>query len=242
MNPIPDISKHDLFDKTTWKDDWRGAIVGLPLKIGKKVVGVLNVAYQAPREFHENTLRALGLLADQAALAIENAKLHTLVKEQAMTDPLTGLANRRAFELRLEEEIRRSNRYDHPFSIILMDLDGFKRINDTYGHPVGDQTLIVLGESIRQTVRDTDMLVRMGGDEFLLLLPETKTEDAEKIGEKVAEMVKDYPYSWREKKEHNLELTLSFGIACYPEHAKTGADLILIADTVLYKNKKGHSR
>jgi diguanylate cyclase (GGDEF)-like protein len=155
---------------------------------------------------------------------------------------MTGLANRRAFEVRLEEEIRRSNRYDHPFSIILMDLNGFKRINDTYGHPMGDQTLTLLGKSIRETVRDTDLLVRMGGDEFLLLLPETKLEDAEKIGKKVSAMVEDYPFPWKKKGKQNLELTLSFGAACYPEHAKSGADLILIADTILYKNKKGSSR
>ena len=242
MIAIPNIRKSELFAETQWKDDWNGAIVGLPLKFGERVVGVLNVAYQAPRDFHENTLRVLGLMADQAALAIENAKLHNLVKEQALTDPLTGLANRRAFELRLEEEIRRSNRYNHPFSIIMMDLNGFKRVNDTYGHPVGDQTLVDIGKGIQKAVRDTDLLVRMGGDEFLLLLPETKEKDAEKIGAKVADMVKAYPFSWKKKGKTNLELTLSFGVACYPEHAKSGADLIQIADTLLYQHKKEPSR
>ena len=115
--------------------------MGIPLVIGENVVGVMNMARWQVGGFNRAELRLLELLADQAALAIMNARLHEAVANQALSDSLTGLPNRRALDVRLEEDVNRSLRYGHPFAVIMMDLDGFKYINDTFGHAAGEWNL-----------------------------------------------------------------------------------------------------
>jgi diguanylate cyclase (GGDEF)-like protein len=235
---VDDASQSPLYQGTDWEDSgWKGSIIGLPLKIGERVVGVMNIAFRTPQEFTEDRLRVLGLLSDQAAIAIVNVRLHNMVRQQARTDPLTGLANRRAFDERLDEEIRRSSRYEHHFTLFMMDLDGFKRINDTYGHPIGDKALNLLGECFIKTVRDTDFIARFGGDEFVLILPETEKEVADQLAKKLSKTVGGYPFPWKSA-EAPLPLTLTIGMACYPIDAKNAEDLISAADMDLYKNKK----
>ena len=235
---VNDASQAPLFKGTRWVDGgWKGSIIGLPLRIGERVVGVMNIAYRTPQDFSEDRLRVLGLLSDQAAIAIDNVRLHGVVRRQARTDPVTGLANRRAFDERLDEEIRRSSRYVHHFTLFMMDLDGFKRINDTYGHPEGDKALNMLGECFLETVRDTDFIARFGGDEFVLILPETDIEYAEKLAAKLSKKVADYPFPWKSEKDP-LPLTLTIGMACYPTEAENAKDLIAAADNALYINKK----
>lgn len=235
---VDDASQSPLYQGSDWVvSGWKGSIIGLPLKIGAHVVGVMNIAFRTPQEFTEDRLRVLGLLSDQAAIAIVNVRLHNLVRQQARTDPLTGLANRRAFDERLDEEIRRSSRYEHHFTLFMMDLDGFKRINDTYGHPKGDIALNLLGECFLKTVRDTDFIARFGGDEFVLILPETEKEVADQLAKKLSKTVAKYPFPWKSE-EDALPLTLTIGMACYPIDAKNAEDLIAAADTALYKNKK----
>jgi len=236
---VEEVTQHSLFKDTDWlKSEWKGSIVGLPLKIGTRVVGVMNIAYRKPQEFTKDKLRILGLLADQAALTIVNARLHKMVSKQARTDPLTGLANRRAFDERLDEEIRRSSRYKHPFVIFMMDLDGFKRINDTYGHPTGDKTLRMLGKCFLETVRDTDFVARFGGDEFVMVFPETEKAYAKKVAKKLVQAVNDYPFPWKSEKIP-LTLSITVGVACYPSDGENAEDLIAAADVALYKVKEG---
>jgi diguanylate cyclase (GGDEF)-like protein len=238
---VENASQHTLFDETPWVEDgWKGSIIGLPLKSGERVVGVMNIAYRTPQDFTEDRLRVLGLLSDQAALAIVNVRLHNIVRRQARTDPLTGLANRRAFDERLDEEIRRSSRYEHPFTLFMMDLDGFKRINDTYGHPEGDKALSLLGDTFMKEVRDTDFIARFGGDEFVLILPETEKEYAGKLAKKLSKTVAKYPFPWKSEK-NPLPLTLTIGMACYPMEAKNAKDLIAAADNDLYNKKEKKS-
>jgi diguanylate cyclase (GGDEF)-like protein len=235
---VEDASQSPLFEGTQWvSSGWKGSIIGLPLKAGDKVIGVMNIAHRTPQDFTEDRLRVLGLLSDQAAIAIVNVRLHNMVKRQARTDPLTGLANRRAFDERLDEEIRRSSRYEHHFTLFMMDLDGFKRINDTYGHPKGDQALSLLGECFMKTVRDTDFIARFGGDEFVLILPETEKKVANKLARKLSKTVEKYPFPWKNEPPP-LPLTLTIGMACFPTDAKNAKDLIAAADTALYNNKK----
>ena len=168
---VQDMRNHPLY--ATAPPAWTGSIVGLPLKFGERVVGVMNVANRHPHAFSESALRVLRLLGDQAAIAIENARLHNLVIEQARTDITTGLSNRRALDQRIEEEVQRASRYNRPFALIMMDLDNFKQVNDTFGHPVGDRVLRQIAELIGALVRETDFLARFGGDEFALVLAET---------------------------------------------------------------------
>lgn len=239
--PVERVESHPLYKGSAWvQEGWRGSIVGLPLKIGEEVVGVMNIAYRTRQEFTEGRLRLLGLLSDQAAIAIHNARLHDFVKHQAVTDPLTGVANRRAFNERLEEEIRRSKRYNRPFSLLILDLDGFKAVNDTFGHLIGDQTLQAVASCLQRSVRDTDFLARYGGDEFALILPETNKEQAGALIEKINQKISKCHMPWPEGDSLDW-VRASTGVASFPEDADTADYLISLADTELYRKKKRYS-
>ena len=233
MGAVPDLSDHELFAD----NPWQGSIVGFPLKSKEKVVGVMNVAYAHPQQFSTTLLQVLGLLADQAALSIENAKLHQLVSEQASTDPLTDIENRRAFSQRLEEEILRARRYNRGFTVALLDLDGFKKVNDTFGHLEGDKTLRTVANLIKNSARCSDLLARWGGDEFVLLLPETNMTNAQKLIKALREKVAQHEFDWIEKDARLKGLTFSAGLASYPDQGEDAKSLLRAADLELYKNK-----
>jgi diguanylate cyclase (GGDEF)-like protein len=166
-----------------------------------------------------------------------NRRIHELSR-QAYTDALTGLPNRRALDERLEEEIRRSSRYRHSFTLIMIDLNSFKAINDSLGHPAGDQALQRMADCLRRTLRDTDFVARYGGDEFAVILPETTLEAAEAIALRLSE----------DADRCSLELTdlpdgtatISFGLASYPEQAISPGGLITAADQALYNQKQSY--
>lgn len=230
---ISDACHHFLYQN--YRADWLGSIVGMPLKIGDEVIGVLSIAWSHAREFQDSELRLLHLLADQAALAVERANLHIKIKQQANTDSLTGLPNRWAFDERIADEIRRSIRYHHSFALVMMDLDGFKIINDTYGHPTGDLVLIELGNFLKSSVRDTDFLARYGGDEFVLILPETDNQQVEKMIKKLKKKLVKYVFSV--DAEQQLHLSASTGYVIFPTDSDTSSGLISIADRRLYQEK-----
>lgn len=233
---VQDVRTHPLYaDMPEDWSGWQGSIVGLPLKIGERVVGVMNVANERPHAFGESSLRLLRLLGDQAAIAIENARLHRLVVEQARTDIITGLNNRRALDRRLEEEVQRSIRYGRPFSLIMIDLDNFKQVNDTYGHPVGDQILKQVGACLRKMVRDIDLLARFGGDEFALVLTETDEAAGEKLARRVQQAVEACELKLPDGTP--LRLTVSMGMATFPTHADSATTLLVAADQALYVAK-----
>lgn len=236
---VEDVLNHPLYKDSQWvKEGWRGSIIGMPLKNGPNVVGVLNIAYKTRQEFNKNFLGLLSLLADQAAAAIMNVRLHELVKQQATTDKLTGLANRRAFDERLKEEIKRSSRYHHPASLMMIDLDNFKTINDTFGHPTGDTVLHMVAECLSESVRDTDFLARYGGDEFALILPETTHAQALALDAKISEALSRCTMPWAAE-GNPLKITLSTGSASFPTDASDAESLLAEADARLYirKNK-----
>ncbi len=235
---VEDVTTHPLYKGTDWtQEGWAGSIIGLPLKIRKQVVGVMNIAYKSKQEFGEEKLRLLGLLSDQAAIAILNARLHDMAKLQATTDALTGLFNRRAFNDRLDEELRRSERYHHKFTLLILDLDGFKRVNDSYGHIVGDRTLKSVASCFQSAVRDTDFLARIGGDEFALILPETDLRQAKNIENKVSAALLNCQLPWIQS-EAPFRISVSIGYALYPDHADNADGLISYADADLYATKK----
>jgi diguanylate cyclase (GGDEF)-like protein len=228
------MQKHVLYsDAPSW---WEGAIVGIPLRIGERVVGVMNVAWNQPRRIPDRELHLLGLLADHAAIAIENARLHDLVAHQARTDSLTCLPNRRALDERIRSEVRRATRYGNSFALLMMDLDGFKRINDRYGHPVGDRVLYEIGALLQKATRGSDFLARYGGDEFALLLPEADLDHAQEVAQKLTRLVTDY--SFTVDGEVDSSLSVSVGISTYPEDARTGDTLMDLADRALYSVKR----
>ena len=216
--------------------EWTGSIIGIPLKVGDLVVGVMNLSRMIVGGFSPSELRLLRLLADQAAVAISNASLHQMISRQAYSDTLTGLPNRRALDERLEEEVLSARRGTYSFAVIMMDLDGFKAVNDTYGHSIGDDVLRVVFNQMARGVRTTDFLARYGGDELTLILSQTEMSSAQVVSEKIAEGMKKLKYKLPDGKR--LKLGISGGIAIFPVHARNGPDLLRAADTALYQAKK----
>jgi diguanylate cyclase (GGDEF)-like protein len=230
---VADMQDHPLFKGVP--PSWTGSIAGMPLKIGERVVGVMTLAHPQPGIFSDSNLRVLRLLGDQAAIAIENARLHKLVAHQARTDVLTDLPNRRALDEKLEEEIHRASRYHHSLALLLIDLDNFKDVNDTLGHPVGDQVLKRVAVCLRQSVREIDFVSRYGGDEFVLLLPETDLSTAQELAQRLGKVMPACPQDLLENVP--IQLGLSFGIAVFPTQGVTPASLIAAADQALYRSK-----
>jgi diguanylate cyclase (GGDEF)-like protein len=219
--------------------EWNGSIIGIPLMMGSRVIGVMNLARHTPGSFTEMEIRLLSLLADQAAIAILNARLHEAVSHQARSDSLTGLPNRRALDERLDEEINRSKRSGTPFSVVMMDLDGFKVINDTLGHDIGDEVLCTIARSFQKALRATDFLARYGGDEMTLILPETDWPQVLTVTDKVQQELRQLIFELPEGEKFSLGVT--GGVAVYPRHAKEAAGLLRIADEALYSAKR-HKR
>jgi diguanylate cyclase (GGDEF)-like protein len=233
---VENMQDHPLFH--TAPRDWMGSIIGIPLKVGEMVVGVMNLSRLTLGGFKPAELRLLRLLADQAAVAISNASLHQMISRQAYSDTLTGLPNRRALDERLEEEVLSARRASYSFAVIMMDLDGFKSVNDTYGHAAGDDVLRTVFNQMARGVRTTDFLARYGGDELTLILSQTEMASAQVVSEKIVEGMKKLKYRLPDGKR--LKLGISGGIAIFPLHARNGPDLLRAADGALYQAKKYH--
>jgi diguanylate cyclase (GGDEF)-like protein len=234
---VEDMRTHLLY--TNAPKDWTGSIIGIPLKVGDAVVGVMNMARSTPGGFSASELRLLSLLSDQAAVAISNANLHQMISRQAYSDTLTGLPNRRALDERLEHEVQSARRNNYSFAVVMMDLDGFKNVNDTYGHSTGDEVLRLVFNQMARGVRNTDFLARYGGDELTLILTQSDMSSARIVTEKILEGMKKLNFTLPDKKK--LKLGISGGIAIYPVHARNGSDLLRAADAALYQAKK-HNR
>lgn len=231
---VEDMRDHPLFQNTP--PEWSGSIISIPLKFGDNVVGVMNLSRPITGGFSVSELRLLGLLSDQAAVAISNASLHQIISHQAYSDTLTGLPNRRALDERLEDEVVSARRNDYSFAVIMMDLDGFKSVNDTHGHSTGDEVLRLVFSQMAHGIRNTDFLARYGGDELTLILTQSDMSSAQIVASKIIEGMKKLKYTLPDGK--NLKLGISGGIALYPLHGKTGSDLLRAADAALYRAKK----
>ncbi len=234
---VEDMRSHPLYANTP--SDWTGSIIGIPLKMGESVLGAMNLSRSIIGGFTEAEMRLLSLLADQAAVAIANASLHQMVSYKAYSDTVTGLPNRRALDERLEHEITNARRTEQPFGLVMMDLDGFKNVNDTYGHSIGDQVLRVFFSFMAQGIRATDFLARYGGDELTLLMSNTNLQSALLVTEKIQEKVHKFFFTAPDGRK--IRLGLSGGLAIYPTHGRVGADLLRAADEALYHAKR-HQR
>jgi diguanylate cyclase (GGDEF)-like protein len=233
---VEDMANHPLFKDTP--ETWYGSIIGIPLKMNTRVVGVMNLARTNSGEFDRSEIRLLSLLADQAAIAIINARLHETVQQQARSDELTKLPNRRALDERLEKAIAQSVYSSKPFSTVMMDLDGFKAINDAYGHEFGDEVLQQVASVLGRSLRSSDFLARYGGDEWTLVLNETNLAQAQVVIRKIQNGLRNNPIHLPDGK--TTRMGVSGGIALYPAHANTAAGLICAADEALYRAKKNN--
>ena len=207
-------------------------ILCVPLKVYEDTLGVINISNKkGGKTFTQEDERIIMSLADQAAVAINNAKLYEL----AVTDSLTKLFIRRHFMQRLEEEFRRSKRYGHKLSLLMMDLDHFKDLNDTYGHQAGDMVLVETSKVFKRSIRTSDIAARYGGEEFCIMLPETNTTGALCIAERLRREVENANIYFQ---DNNIRTTISIGIATFPnDKPETPQELIRKADEALYKSK-----
>jgi len=231
---VDDMRGHPLFK--TAPANWKGSIIGIPLKNDTAVVGVMNMALLSNRKFLPSELRLLDLLADQTAVAIINARMHQAMSKEAMSDMLTKLPNRRALDARLENEVSRSKRYGHQFAVLMMDLDGFKAVNDNYGHDIGDIVLHDFAQYLNESKRASDFLARYGGDEMTMILPETDGNSAAELAEKIRQRMEKFTPAMPDGSAPRLGV--SGGIAIYPQNAQTASDLLRAADEALYRAKR----
>jgi diguanylate cyclase (GGDEF)-like protein len=184
--------------------------------------------------FDDDARDAVAWIAEQALIALENARLHGQVQRQAVTDDLTGLANRRQFLAQLDSEIARSRRSGSPLGIVLADLDDFKRVNDTYGHQAGDVALRSFAEILTTMARDIDLAVRLGGEEFAVLLPDTDLAGAAQLAERLRLALESTVIG---RAPAQIRLTASFGVSSFPA-AAAAEDLLSDADRRLYDAKR----
>ncbi len=196
--------------------------------------GGLVLYWDRPRRFQYEEVVAVRLMAAHLGVALSNVRLFDYLQEMALTDPLTGLPNRRAFEEVLERELLRARRYHHPLGLLMLDLDAFKGINDQYGHLVGDQVLRQIATALRRTLRETDFVARYGGDEFIVLLPETGPEQGAVVAERLAQAIEALEYLGVPE---GIRCTLSVGMAFYPQDGEDAETLLSVADERLYEAK-----
>jgi diguanylate cyclase (GGDEF)-like protein len=204
----------------------------VPLIFQGSFVGLLLIrSDDAAREWADNELLLLHTVADQLAVAVNQAHLFAQMQQQALTDSLTGCYNRRSFELQLERDLHLATRMRQPLSLIMLDLDNFKHINDQAGHDAGDAALCMLADNLRAELRAVDTAARFGGDEFVIILPQASPEGAmlvaERLRKRIAQMeVPDFG-----------QVTASFGVATFPAHASSRDTLLVAADRALYNSK-----
>ncbi len=216
------------------------SFISIPLKLNDRTIGVLNIADKITGEvFREEDLRLLISIGAYASVAIERSKFYHKTEELkkiSITDSLTGLLNRRYFRERMAEEIERSRRHHLPLSLIMMDIDNFKSVNDTYGHLVGDEALKITARAIRNCVRTIDVAARYGGEEFTVILPQTAKSDATVIAERICSEVSrlDFPF---EQAARKLSFSVSLGLATFPDDAEALDDLVRNTDIALYRAK-----
>jgi diguanylate cyclase (GGDEF)-like protein len=215
-------------------------VLHIPMMAGDRLVGVLSV--DDPKNGlapSAETVRALEIFGNQAVAAIESARSYTDAREQSIRDGLTGAYNHRHFQEALQKELGRAERIGRPLSVLMLDIDDFKGINDRHGHPVGDAILSRIVTEIRSEVRgDMDLVARYGGEEFGVLLPETPADDAREVAERVRRRIDERLFRPPDS-EDIIRVTVSIGLATYPDDAKTKKTLIEKADAALYRAKRG---
>ena len=229
---INDISSHD--DYQALSENSKTAIV-VPLVSRRMVSGAITAESATKGNFSEHDLQMLSILARSAALALENAALHEKTEELTINDELTQTFNYRYFVAKLDEEKRRAFRYDLPLSLIMVDIDHFKKLNDTYGHENGNRVLKQLSDIIKELIRDVDVFARYGGEEFAIILPQTPLAGATHIGERIRDVVEATDFEL--DNNQTARTTVSLGVTSFPENGHSPQQLVRIADKALYQAK-----
>jgi len=217
------------------RPSYRGkSFISAPIKLGDQILGVLSVADNKSQDdyvFTELDLKVLCMIVRQVAVAMEASRLYRDLKFLTITDPLTGIYNFRYFAQTLDREISRAKRYERPLCILMIDVDNFKTYNDTYGHIEGDILLKELSRTFKENIRDIDVACRYAGDEFVIILPDTKISDAEVVADKIRKKIGEL--------KMRMKINISIGIAQLPKGRDINRyDFMLKVDSVLYQAKK----
>ena len=228
--PFVDVN-HNLSTDFLIKLGFRSGLI-VPLLLREHSLGVLFLQdCFEPRFWNIDDISLINSLADQISVAIENAELHQEQERQAITDGLTGIANRRSFSRTLAREFERAHRYQQPLSLIMLDLDYLKVINDNFGHQIGDEAIKAVGRVLKESSRSIDLAARYGGEEFCLLLPNTQLSMAEQLAERLRHLINELHL------EGPGHISVSIGIATFPIHAEDSDMLFRKADEALYEAK-----
>lgn len=208
------------------------SVLCIPITYGESLLGVLNVESEQENAFSAEDRLVMNTLADLLATALHNSFVFQKLQQQSITDGLTSIKTRRFFWEALSAEWKRASRSGRPFSVVLIDLDKFKEVNDTFGHMEGDLVLARVGRLLEQKCRQSNVVARYGGDEFVILMPETSVEQAQILAERLRLWVATDPML----SEHHI--TGSFGVATFPVHGFSAEDIIRVADAGMYVSKK----
>jgi diguanylate cyclase (GGDEF)-like protein len=235
----PDTRDHQHFieDQFLFEDGIRSYIL-LPLEARRRVVGTFGLGSHRPLAFSLKDLPLLSQLSKQISVAIENVKLYQRTKETSILDDVSSLFNFRYFHQALDRELKLVARHRSRLSLIFIDLDNFKQVNDTHGHLRGSRTLREVGFLLRAAIRETDIACRYGGDEFVVILPDTDAVSARRLGERIRQIILRHVFL----KEEGIDARLgaSIGIATYPNEAPTKEELIHLADEAMYRDKEAN--
>ena len=234
-DPTADPSEVELLRR----DGKRGLLM-LPLVAKDQSIGLVELFANTPVHLTDQRLQLARTMANEAAMALENARLYEDARNLADHDPLTGFYNHRFIHERLGEEVVRAQRARRPLSMLMLDLDDFKLVNDTFGHLFGDRVLTWTAELIRSTLRASDVPARYGGDEFAIILPETDHDEARRAAERILEAFRSRAFVGEQRGP--VPISASIGVATYPQHGRTPTELIAAADGALYTVKRdgGH--
>jgi len=234
---IEDVNADGLIDRNSRSEWFEGvrSVVCVPVRTGGKVLGVIQLV-NIDMQVYVRSEMLLQTLADYAAIAIENAQAVRRIQELSITDDCTGLYNARHLFTVLSDEVHRSARFGYEFTLLFLDLDHFKRVNDEHGHLVGSKLLAQVGECLRENLRLVDAAFRYGGDEFAILLPQASREAGLRVARRISRMF--HHRQWLPDEQFRVDLRASIGVATYPEDAATPQAIVQRADEMMYSVKQ----
>jgi len=212
------------------------SVVWVSLRALTSPIGMLYISSDQPDAFTDQQIRLLQIFADRVGFPLHKIRVQESLEGLAFTDAMTDLFNYRYFRTHLENQLRLARRFKRPLSLIIIDLDGFKSINDRYGHPAGDRLLVEIAKVLRSSVRDSDLSARYGGEEFVIVCPETSGADAFIVAERIRTTVEGMRFQL--VPDETCAVTISIGIATYPLDAHDETTLIRTADIALYRAKR----
>lgn len=212
----------------------------LPLSTAGRVTGLIEfISEVGGRELREGETSLLRTMANQVAASLENARLVRQLRDAAETDLVTGVYSHRHLQDRIRQEVARATRASSPLSVLMVDLDDFKRVNDEHGHQAGDRVLRSIAGALRAAVRTSDVVARYGGDEFVVVMPDTDAEEAAAVAARAASTVAELSHSMAE--DEAVYVTCSMGLALHPRDGRSGKDLLRAADVLMYRHKRSRS-